>query len=116
MLCIRLVSVWIRKVYSLRRVGGPVVAIRIGDVVVEAAKFDILSMGGMDPVQNASTSCAPAHLQDLELPLNFIIIGIRRKLLLECSHFRLQLCFFPLSSFRTFFVVSCKLSLCNGQL
>jgi hypothetical protein len=43
MLCVRLVSVGIREVYAFRLVAGPVVAIRIGGIVVKTAELDILS-------------------------------------------------------------------------
>lgn len=50
MLCIRLVSVWIREMYAIRLVGGPVVTICIGGIVVETAKFNVLfaSMSNQD--------------------------------------------------------------------
>lgn len=53
-------------------------------------------------------------LHDLEFPLDFIVISICRKFLLERAHFRLQLFLFPYFSLRTFFVESCDLGLCNG--
>ena len=45
MLCVRLVSVRIREMDTFRRVGGPVVTFRIGGIIVETTKFDILSNG-----------------------------------------------------------------------
>ena len=48
-----------------------------------------------------------AHLHDLKLSLDFIVVQIRHKLLLKCGHFRLQLSSFPLIPLRTFFVVFC---------
>ena len=42
MLCICLVSVRIREMYTIRFVGGPVVTIYIRAVVVKAAEFNVL--------------------------------------------------------------------------
>lgn len=53
-------------------------------------------------------------LHDLELPLDFIIVGIRSKLLLEHAHFHLQLFLLPHFSLRTFLVVPCELGVCDG--
>lgn len=45
MLCVRLVGIGIGEMHAFRLVRGPIVAIRVRGVVVETAKFNVLSVG-----------------------------------------------------------------------